>query len=76
MKAFPSVRKVKVYAGKFGVIHEKEVFQEGMALRDYFAAKAMQALLSTTKDEQWFPDEVASIAYEMANAMINESEKQ
>jgi hypothetical protein len=47
-----------------------------MALRDYFAAKAMQALLSTTKDEQWFPDEVASIAYEMANAMIKESEKQ
>lgn len=48
----------------------------GMTLKDYFAAKAMQALLSTTKEEQWFPDEVASIAYEMANAMIKESEKQ
>ena len=57
MQAFP----VNVYEGKWN---------EGMELRDYFAAKAMQALLSTTKDEQRFPDEVTSIAYEVADAMI------
>lgn len=42
----------------------------GMDLRDYFAAKAMQGLLATTKEEQWFPDEVAGISYEVADAMI------
>ena len=68
MKAFPYMQQ-----RPDGVVVDCDY---GMALRDYFAAKAMQALLSTTKDEQWFPDEVASIAYEMANAMIKESEKQ
>ena len=46
MKAFPSVKKVKVYAGKFGVIDEKEEIKEGMDLRDYFAAKVMHYWLT------------------------------
>jgi len=59
--------------------------QDGMSLRDYFAAKAMQGLLSSpnlqvlspralTHSEQF--DLTASIAYEMADAMISEREKQ
>jgi hypothetical protein len=44
--------------------------EEGMELRDYFAAKAMQGLLSTVKDEEWQYDEVATIAYEMADSMM------
>lgn len=45
---------------------------EGMTLRDYFAAKAMQALLPTISE---FPDEnwrygVALDAYQMADAML------
>jgi len=44
--------------------------QDGMDLRDYFAAKAMQGLLSTVKDEEWQYDEVATIAYEMADLMM------
>lgn len=45
---------------------------EGMTLRDYFAAKAMQATLSTITD---FPDEtwrigVAIDSYAMADAML------
>ena len=45
---------------------------DGMSPRDYFAAKAMQSLL-TTIDE--FPDEhwrtgVATDAYSMADAML------
>ena len=42
----------------------------GMGLRDYFAAKAMQGLLSTVKDEEWFMDETAGVAYQMADAMM------
>jgi hypothetical protein len=42
----------------------------GMDLRDYFAAKAIQGLLSTVKDEEWQYDDVAAIAYDMADAMM------
>jgi hypothetical protein len=43
---------------------------DGMTLRDYFAAKAMEGLLSTVKDEEWHCDETASISYDMADAMM------
>ena len=76
MKAFPSVKKIKVYAGKFGVIDEKEEIKEGMDLRDYFAAKAMQADISNYTDSHqfgkdfWTTENVAERAYNMADAMI------
>lgn len=54
MKAFPDGTKIG----------------DGMDLRDYFAAKAMQGLLSTTKNEQWFCEEVSELCYEMADAMM------
>ena len=45
--------------------------QEGMTLRDYFAAKAMQGLLA---DPDWRQDttfeDTAYAAYEQANAML------
>lgn len=47
--------------------------EKGMALRDYFAAKAMQNFLSTVgwnSDQKWF-DEIAVGAYRMADAMIS-----
>jgi Mrp family chromosome partitioning ATPase len=48
----------------------------GMTLRDYFAAKAMQALLS---DTEWLTDKVikdaAKAAYIMADAMLKEREE-
>ncbi len=43
---------------------------EGMTLRDYFAAKAMQGF-----QEQWVydnSDEIASKAYTLADAMLKE----
>jgi hypothetical protein len=49
----------------------------GMTLRDYFAAKAMQELM-TYKDRPIYlrpVDEVAIDAYEMADAMLAEREK-
>ena len=45
-------------------------YQEGMDLRDYFAAKAMQGILESTQDEQWFFDITAKMSYEMADAMM------
>lgn len=44
----------------------------GMTLRDYFAAKAMQEVLSW---EGFEPKETATLAYEMADAMLRERAK-
>lgn len=63
MKAFPAV-------------HDKHLHQEGMDLRDYFAAKAMQSLL--THHELCMKDKVeivAEVSYKIANAMM-EARKQ
>ena len=49
----------------------------GMSLRDYFAAKAMQALLS---DSDWRQDmdikDTALAAYKTADAMMKERERE
>lgn len=48
------------------------VFQEGMLLRDYFAAKAMHSILTTADifpDNNWRTD-LALDAYRMADAML------
>jgi hypothetical protein len=46
----------------------------GMTLRDYFAAKAMQGLItsaSLNRTESWYDEErVAESAYKMADAML------
>jgi len=47
-----------------------EVAQEGMTLRDYFAAKAMQGLM----DAAMPMPEVADAAYAMADAMLKARE--
>ena len=65
MKAFPT--NIDVATGGDGWRTDY-----GMDLRDYFAAKAMQGLLSTVKDEEWQYDDVAAIAFGMANAMMEE----
>jgi len=41
--------------------------QRGMTLRDYFAAKAMQAMTERGEASQWF---VAMQAYKVADAML------
>ena len=49
--------------------------EEGMTLRDYFAAKAMQGFVS---DPDWrvdmMPDETARAAYTQADAMLKARE--
>lgn len=53
-----------------------QIVQEGMTLRDYFAAKAMQAQLAAHVTEDRFFGhaerlaEVARVAYQQADAMI------
>lgn len=50
---------------------------EGMTLRDYFAAKAMQsflAIIETYPDQPW-REGLAMDAYRMADAMLKEREK-
>lgn len=56
-----------------GHLHGFEVSSGGMTLRDYFAAKAMQARLS---NPQWIAsDERAALdAYQVADAMLRARE--
>ena len=44
--------------------------QQGMDLRDYFAAKAMQELMKVALDENAPKENVAKTAYRMADAMM------
>lgn len=44
---------------------------EGMTLRDYFAAKAMQGMFAADTYESVMPiEDKAAVAYEMADAML------
>ena len=50
------------------------VAEEGMELRDYFACQAMQGMLALVQSK---PNEfVAHIAYQFADEMMKEREKQ
>lgn len=55
-------------------MYDKEVANamQGMALRDYFAAKAMQGMMVDV--EQPRCDYIARTAYEMADAMVKARE--
>lgn len=58
----------------FPVIAAHDVYATGMTLRDYFAAKAMQAYITADTDAD--PDHVvAEISYRMADAMLIERAK-
>ena len=56
--------------------HGMHKAQEGMTLRDYFAAKAMQAAITgcATRGEVGFYSNWAGLAYEMADAMLKARE--
>jgi hypothetical protein len=64
-KAFPAVV----------VYHDQVVYEGGMTLRDYFAAKAMQSVLDQkdTHDGREC-DNAAWMAYRMADAMLKARE--
>ena len=48
--------------------------QQGMDLRDYFAAKAMQGMMADhTRDN--YPEEIAEHAYKIADEMMKQRER-
>lgn len=77
MKAFPFSRKEYVVADE--AINEVEVSDDGMDLRDYFAAKIMQSLVLRFNDFsnelEWDAFEEADIAYSIADAMMSARKK-
>ena len=54
----------------FPIVGQWGVTEQGMTLRDYFAAKAMQALI----DKDTFFVDVAEGAYKVADAMLKARE--
>ena len=46
------------------------ITEEGMSLRDYFAAKALAAMASEHHGAAWNPQGTAEAAYEFADAML------
>jgi hypothetical protein len=49
--------------------------QQGMTLRDYFASKAMQGLLTAEIVGEYSNEHVAEIAYRIADAMMKAREE-
>ena len=66
--AFPLMGMDYRNGQQFQVVH-----QGGMTLRDYFAAKAMQAHIAI--DLNLNPEEIARWAYRYADAMLVERER-
>ena len=48
----------------------------GMSLRDYFAAQALQGMISADHKSERSMSEMVTLAYKIADAMIAEREKQ
>lgn len=49
---------------------------EGMSLRDYFAAKAMQGIAAHPESDRWPADGIAKAAYLQADAMLAARDEQ
>ena len=64
--AFPS--KKRVYRAGYETNEFEPV--DGMMLRDYFAARAMQGLAAPPESDKWPADEIAKAAYQQADAML------
>lgn len=50
-------------------------YQNGMDLRDYFAAKAMQGIVDSSIDAGLETTQIAESAYRIADAMLAERNK-
>ena len=53
---------------------EETFIAKGMTLRDYFAAKAMQGMLSENSGIRYSNEELAQFAYAVADAMMKARE--
>ena len=68
--AFPAPDKTEY---EFGANQRGRVYN-GMTLRDYFAAKAMQGLLAADTDWSMAPETIAKLSVEQADAMMKARE--
>jgi hypothetical protein len=57
------------------MLYEHGGESDGMTLRDYFAAKAMQAYINRPEATEVQDRMIAECAYDMADAMIQERSK-
>jgi len=74
--AFPGKQKALLIKSEHSdIAKEYEIDQNGMTLRDYFAAKAMQGLLASGNLPKTMPDaDLAECAYALADAMLKARE--
>ena len=67
MKAFPT---------EHPLIGTMNTFSDGMDLRDYFAAKAMQGIVHMFSPNDFFnPERVTKISYQIADEMMKAREQ-
>jgi hypothetical protein len=53
-----------------GAVTADEILYDGMTLRDYFAAKALQGICASGPSASWPNDHLAAKAYNLADAML------
>lgn len=70
MKAFPSEKKLYWLFRQGDKPVPNEVIEQGMDLRDYFAAKVLPALLFDINAISIDPIKTAKLAYAYADAMM------
>lgn len=73
IRAYPSGESYTTFDNASGVTtkHGKSPLHHGMTLRDHFAGLAMQGMVATSNNM----DDIAQSAYDMADAMLAEREK-
>jgi hypothetical protein len=74
--AFPGKQKALLIKSEHSdIAKEYEIDQNGMTLRDYFAAKALQGMLASGNLPKTMPDaDLAECAYALADAMLKARE--
>jgi hypothetical protein len=70
MMAFPSHKTLYWLFRQGDKPVPNEVIEQGMELRDYFAAKAMQAMIGQCEGDNFDDFVVAGAAYQMADFMM------
>ena len=74
MKAFPldwiEVKQNTTGSSHFSNYEEIKHTETGMDLRDYFAAMAMQGMLSENSGIRYSTPDLAKFAYEISDAML------
>ena len=74
MKAFPSEKKLYWLFRQGDKPIPNDVVEQGMDLRDYFAAKALQGLLNEAHND-YSDQAITELAYSLADAMMEARKK-